>query len=143
MPRQPNSFPFPDSFALLDEGAETQLVRIISAVPGTGDVFISFPLRDGASANRRIALADLVNADPLDTDEIVEMHRLDREIGARRSRPKGTRRKPGEQPIDTIESRYEWLRNRDIRSEKRKRLLEALDRREKRARLARPSAIAA
>jgi hypothetical protein len=74
------AFPFAGSFALaLDERLpkdqqRLELVRILER--GVSAALISLPLRIGAGANCRVAIADLVDGTPLTLEETAELERL-------------------------------------------------------------------
>lgn len=82
----PATFPYPGSYALLvDQDAPypqaDELVRINWRREGWA--MVSFPLRDGASGNKTVAAADLVDATPLTAEEAREFHDLDRSLFGR------------------------------------------------------------
>jgi hypothetical protein len=84
----PAPFPYVGSYALhIDhESGEAapaaELVRILNRAwfNGCANALIGFPLRDGASGNRWVAEADLIDPTPLTRDEEREYHDIDRRL---------------------------------------------------------------
>jgi hypothetical protein len=79
-------FPYVGSYALYcDPDAEPpqadELVRINWRREGFA--MVSFPLRDGASGNKTVPFADLIDATPLSSEEAREFHDLDRALFGR------------------------------------------------------------
>jgi hypothetical protein len=87
MIRSPADYPFPGSFALLidtnlpAEQRRCELVRIMRYDPDHGQAAVAFPLRVGASGNRVIASAELIDATPLTTAEAAELETLRDHLG--------------------------------------------------------------
>lgn len=88
----PADFPHPGSFALYQDPElpphhrRAELVRVLSL--GATVAALSFPLRTGASANRRVPIADLTDATALTRDEQAELAGLQRALrGTVRGRP--------------------------------------------------------
>lgn len=109
--------PFPQvgSYALLEEGGKTFLVRIQHRDPeGQGLALISFPGSYNASGNRKVAIADLIDGTPLTDAERREYAALE---GALAGTSASTRSKKYK--------RYMALRLRDIAADS---LAEALRR---------------
>jgi hypothetical protein len=88
------TFPYPGSYALLiDEDAPPptpdELVRINwrqirDSGSGAAEVaMVSFPLREGASGNKIVPFAQLIDATPLTAEERREFHDLDRALDGR------------------------------------------------------------
>ena len=76
MIKSPSPFPFPGSWALIDEDRETHLVRIMNREAG-GLASISFPMRPSASGYRHFVRMDqLRDGTPLDPAEIAELAAL-------------------------------------------------------------------
>jgi hypothetical protein len=73
----PTTFPLPCSFALYEEDGQTLAVHILATEGDDGLVAVSVQGRYGASANKSVPLAELKDATPLTTAELVEMNRLD------------------------------------------------------------------
>lgn len=102
-------FPAVGSYALFEDPnlprgqRRTELVRILER--GAHVVLVSFPLREGAGGNRRVALADLIDGTPLTAEEKREEFDLYRQIfGRDRLTPKQKEKK----------ARHEALRGRQI-----------------------------
>jgi hypothetical protein len=79
-------FPYVGSYALfVDPDAPPpqadELVRINWRREGFA--MVSFPLRDGASGNKTVPFADLIDATPLSSEEAREFHDLDRALFGR------------------------------------------------------------
>jgi hypothetical protein len=125
-------FPYPGSYALLvDPDAPApqpnELVRINWRREGWA--MVSFPLRDGASGNKVVAFADLIDATPLSAEETREFHELDRGLGGRdpRNFSKGQRARA---------ARRDALRRRIVHApllERRMRDMRALHARQRKA----------
>lgn len=82
------STPYPNvgSYALLvdtDANPNTgvELVRILER--RVSAALVAFPLRDGASGNKVVAIGDLIDASPLSDSEKREFHDLDRALFGR------------------------------------------------------------
>lgn len=82
------STPFPNvgSYALLidsdaDPKTGVELVRILERRVSVA--LVAFPLRDGASGNKVVPVADLIDASPLTDSETREFHDLDRALFGR------------------------------------------------------------
>jgi hypothetical protein len=86
-------FPHAGSFALFVDSTlppsqqRAELVRIqivhFAVPPSSGLVTVTFPLRQGASGTKRVALADLIDGTPLDRDERREHADLERHLKGR------------------------------------------------------------
>jgi hypothetical protein len=80
-------FPYNGSYALLvdtdrpESEQRSELVRINWRREGF--VMVSFPLREGASGNKTVAFADLIDGTPLSAEEEREFHDLDRGLAGR------------------------------------------------------------
>jgi hypothetical protein len=89
MLNQETSFPYVGSYALFEDRDQprpaTELVRIIGRrnTRDGEETLVSFPLRDGASGNRAVPFAELIDATPLTNAEEREFHELDRLIAGR------------------------------------------------------------
>jgi hypothetical protein len=82
MIRTPAPFPQPGSYALMADLGETHIVRILGRNPEARLAIISFPARRGASGNRTVPLAELVDGTPLTAEERATMRRLFDEANA-------------------------------------------------------------
>lgn len=111
-------FPQAGSYGLFQAAGTTELARIMSRPPATegAEPFaeISLPLVYGASGNKRVPLADVLDGTPLTKGEEAEYRRLDREL-AGQSRPNRTKH-----------ARLQQLRLRSIRAPMLKDLLDRL-----------------
>jgi hypothetical protein len=113
MIRTPAPFPQPGSYALLVDLGQTHIVRILSRVPDAAEAVISFPARWGASGNKTVPLADLIDGTPLTADERREMRHLFEEADALAAGGRAHRQRLAEANA---------LRQRDIHSETLERL---------------------
>lgn len=88
MIKSPTAFPMVGSYALYEAVGLTQLVRIQYRDPeGEGLATISFPGTYGASGNKIVAVADLIDGTPLTSAERAEYKRLEQKLsGAARPR---------------------------------------------------------
>lgn len=77
--------PFPQvgSYALLEEGRETHLVRIQRRTAGTDECVISIVGREGATGNRTVLVEDLTDGTALTADEQREMDSLASKFGCK------------------------------------------------------------
>jgi hypothetical protein len=67
----PTTFPLPCSFALYEEDGQTLAVHILATEGDDGLVAVSVQGRYGASANKSVPLAELKDATPLTTAELI------------------------------------------------------------------------
>ena len=95
MLKAPTPFPHVGSFALLVDKTlpidqqRAELVRIMRHDPSNGWFAVAFPLRVGASGNRMVTAADLIDGTALDQDEKRELADLQRHLhGRERLTPK-------------------------------------------------------
>lgn len=79
----PAIFPDLGSYALHQEAGTTHLVRIHQH-KAKGLVLVSYPARTGASGNRTLELADLLDGTPLNEAERAEMAALAKAVEGRR-----------------------------------------------------------
>lgn len=85
MLRTPAPFPNVGSWALLDDGGTTRAVRILER--SGPDALISIGGGFSASANRRLPISSLQNADPLSGEEQAELEKIERRM-AGKARPR-------------------------------------------------------
>jgi hypothetical protein len=97
-------YPYVGSYALLEDEGRTELVRILWRREGW--TMVSFPLRDGASGNKTVASADLIDATPLAFAEQKEFHDLDRALFGRS--PSTKRQKALNARRDALHRRMVW-----------------------------------
>lgn len=82
----PAPFPYVGSYCLAEIDGEHQLARVLArrfSQQGAAFALIGFPLRDGATGNREVAEAELIDATPLTGEEQREFHELDRALYGR------------------------------------------------------------
>jgi len=99
-----------------------ELVRILERRVSV--VLVAYPLRDGATGNQRVPLADIIDATPLSQEESREMTDLGRSLVGRSMQTKAQK---------AAKARLEHLHSRNIWSGCLRRRLDELSSRQRRA----------
>lgn len=108
-------FPYVGSYALYEDPDQpapqrTELVRILARRPDHDAAYamVSFPLREGASGNKMVPEAALIDGTPLTDAEAREFHDLDRDLAGRTLRTKRQKHRGARR--DALKGRMIWSR---------------------------------